>query len=115
MRGFLELLAPLYNSTKSSSALHLATNAVALAACGNYPGRQDLLREAATTYGKALKKLNDDLKDPAVSRSDETVLAILLFSLYEVSSIITSARSSVAFPSCFCVVSFPWLTECRLL
>ncbi|KAF2735418.1 hypothetical protein EJ04DRAFT_563433 [Polyplosphaeria fusca] len=83
MRGFLELLVPLYNHARPSSALHLATNAVALAACGNYPGRQELLREAATTYGKALKRLNDDLKDPAVSKSDETVLAILLFSLYE--------------------------------
>ncbi|KAF2005940.1 hypothetical protein P154DRAFT_423163 [Amniculicola lignicola CBS 123094] len=83
MRGFLELLVPLYNQARPSSALHLATNAVALAACGNYPGRQDLLREAVTTYGKALGKLNDDLKDPVVSKSDETVLAILLFSLYE--------------------------------
>ncbi|KAF2478056.1 uncharacterized protein BDR25DRAFT_250586 [Lindgomyces ingoldianus] len=83
MRGFLELLVPLYNQARPSSALHQATSAVALAACGNYPGRQDLLREAATAYGKALRQLNDDLKDPAVSKSDETVLAILLFSLYE--------------------------------
>lgn len=65
--------------------LHLATTAVAMATCGQYPGRQELLREAVSTYGKALKKLNDDLKDPALSRSDETVLAILMFSLYEVS------------------------------
>ncbi|KAF2268553.1 hypothetical protein CC78DRAFT_540821 [Lojkania enalia] len=83
MRGFLELLHPLYNQARPSSALHLATNAVALAACGNYPGRQDLLREAAATYGKALGKLNSDLKDPVASRADETVLATLLFSLYE--------------------------------
>lgn len=101
MRGYLELLVPLYNQARPSSALHLATNAVALAACGNYPGRQDLLREAATTYGKALRKLNEDLKDPALSKSDESVLATLLFSLYEVSSMITSSRSSVVFlPLC---------------
>jgi hypothetical protein len=92
MRGYLELLVPLYNQTRPSSSLHLATNAVALAACGNYPGRQDLLREAVTAYGRALRKLKDDLKDPVVSKSDETVLAILLFSLYEASSLITSAR-----------------------
>lgn len=95
MRGYLELLVPLYNQAQPSSALHLATNAVALAACGNYPGRQDLLREAAAAYGKALRKLNDDLKDPVMSKSDETVLAILLFSLYEVSAMITSARTPV--------------------
>lgn len=83
MRGYLELLVPLYNKARPSSALHLATNAVALATCGNYPGRQDLLREAATTYGKALRKLNSDLKDPVASKSDESILATLLFSLYE--------------------------------
>jgi hypothetical protein len=100
MRGYLELLVPLYNQARPSSTLHMATNAVALAACGNYPGRQDLLREAAAAYGKALRKLNDDLKDPVMSKSDETVLAILLFSLFEVGSYITSARTSVASSPC---------------
>ncbi|PSN64285.1 hypothetical protein BS50DRAFT_498411 [Corynespora cassiicola Philippines] len=83
MRGYLELLVPLYNKARPSSALHLATNAVAMATCGNYPGRTDLLRNAVSTYGKALKKLNEDLKDPIISKSDETVLTILVFSLYE--------------------------------
>jgi hypothetical protein len=84
-RGYLEYLVPLYNRARPSSVLHLATTAVAMATCGQYPGRQQLLREAVSTYGKALKKVNDDLKDPTMSRSDETVLAILMFSLYEVS------------------------------
>lgn len=97
MRGYLELLIPLYNRAQSSSALHLATSAVALATCGNYPGSQHLLRDAATTYGKAIRKLNEDLKYPHLARSDESVLATLLFSLYEVSRLITSARSSVVF------------------
>ncbi|KAF2876721.1 hypothetical protein BDV95DRAFT_235168 [Massariosphaeria phaeospora] len=83
MRGFLELLAPLHRLARPSSALHLATNAVAMATCGNYPGRQDLLQGAVTTYGKALRKINEDLKDPVMSKADETVLSILLFSLYE--------------------------------
>ncbi|KAL5118488.1 hypothetical protein ACEQ8H_003664 [Pleosporales sp. CAS-2024a] len=82
-RGFLEYLVPLYNRARPASILHLATTAVALATCGQYPGRQDLLRQAVSTYGRALKKLNDDLKDPVISKSDETVLAILMFSLYE--------------------------------
>lgn len=82
-RGYLEYLVPLYNRSLPSSVLHLATTAVAMATCGQYPGRQELLREAVTTYGKAIKKLNDDLKDPVLSKSDETVLAILMFSLYE--------------------------------
>lgn len=65
-----------------------------MATCGQYPGRQDLLREAVSTYGKALKKLNDDLQDSVMSKSDETVLAILMFSLYEVSKVLGSTRIS---------------------
>ncbi|KAJ4303220.1 hypothetical protein N0V90_002113 [Kalmusia sp. IMI 367209] len=83
MRGYLELLVPMYNRAQPSSALHLATSAVALAACGNYPGRQHLLRDAAATYGKAIRKLNEDLQHPILAKSDESVLATLLFSLYE--------------------------------
>jgi hypothetical protein len=86
-RGYLEYLVPLYNRARPSSVLHLATTAVAMATCGQYPGRQELLREAVSTYGRALKKLNDDLKDPEMAKADETVLAILMFSLYEVSRI----------------------------
>lgn len=100
-RGYLEYLVPLYNRARPSSVLHLATTAVAMATCGQYPGRQELLREAVSTYGRALKKLNDDLKDPVMSKSDETVLAILMFSLYEVSRLIAFARSLVdSSPSC---------------
>jgi hypothetical protein len=97
MRGYLELLVPLYNSARPSSALHLATNAVALAVTGAYPGRADIMREAMAAYAKALGKLNHDLKDPAVGKSNENVLATLLLSLYEVSRSITSARIPVVF------------------
>jgi hypothetical protein len=87
MRGYLELLVPLYNQAKPSSALHLATNSVALAACCNYPDKQHLRQDATSMYGKALRKLNEELKDPMDGKTDESILAILLFSLYEVSSI----------------------------
>jgi hypothetical protein len=103
MRGYLELLVPLYNGASPSSALHLATMAVSLAACSNIPGRQSLLADAARKYGEALGKLNEDLRDPAAAKSDESILATLLFSLYEVSQIAASARFSVVFLSpCVC-------------
>ena len=100
-RGYLEYLVPLYNRARPSSVLHLATTAVAMATCGQYPGRQELLREAVSTYGKAIKKLNDDLKDPVMAKSDESVLAILMFSLYEVSKSVTSRRPSTSCATCF--------------
>ena len=84
-RGYLEYLVPLYNRAQASSVLHMATSAVALATCGQYPGRQSLLREAVSIYGRALKKLKVDLADSTISKSNETVLAVLMFSLYEVS------------------------------
>ncbi|KAF2808082.1 uncharacterized protein BDZ99DRAFT_447247 [Mytilinidion resinicola] len=83
MRGFLELLVPKYNEESPSSALHSATHAVALSTLGNYPGRQNLLQDASIAYGQALTKLNVALQDPIESKSDATILAVLLFSLYE--------------------------------
>ncbi|KAF2994263.1 hypothetical protein E8E13_002116 [Curvularia kusanoi] len=82
-RGYLEFLVPLYNQALPSSVLHLATSAVAMAAVGQYPGREALVSEAVKSYGKAIRKLNTDLKDPVMGKSNETVLAILMFSLYE--------------------------------
>lgn len=101
-RGYLEFLVPLYNQALPSSVLHLATSAVAMAACGQYPGREALVGEAVKTYGKAIRKLNTDLKDPVMGRSNETVLAILMFSLYEV---ITFYQS----------IQYPQLTPLRQL
>lgn len=98
MRGYLNLLLPLYNRTLPSSPLHLATKAVALAAYGNYPGKHQLMSDAAKAYGEALSKLNEDLRDPVTGSKDETILAILLVSLYEVSRLTASAKSSVASP-----------------
>lgn len=71
----------------------MATSAVALATCGQYPGKQSLIQEAVSTYGKALKQLKVDLRDPILSKSNETVLAVLMFSLYEVSYPFTFAKT----------------------
>ncbi|OCK88133.1 uncharacterized protein K441DRAFT_669548 [Cenococcum geophilum 1.58] len=77
------VLLPQQAESIASSALHLATHAVSLSALGNYPGRHRLLQDASVSYGQALRKVNLALKDPIESKSDETVLAILMFSLYE--------------------------------
>ncbi|KAF2747154.1 hypothetical protein M011DRAFT_468044 [Sporormia fimetaria CBS 119925] len=93
MRGYLELLVPLYSRAMPSSALHLATKAVAFATVGNYPGKQELLQQAFTSYGKALKKLNRDMNDPVSATSDESVVTALLFSLFET---IMTTNNSIA-------------------
>lgn len=85
MRGFLEYLGPVYSGASPNSPLHDATHAVALSTFGRHPDRGALLREARMKYGRALHKVNGALKDPTKAKSDETLLTILLFSLYEVS------------------------------
>ncbi|KAK8227515.1 hypothetical protein HDK77DRAFT_448540 [Phyllosticta capitalensis] len=81
--SFLNVLVPYYNSANISSALHLATNAVSLSAFSNYPGRGPMSQEAARAYGKALRKVGEALQNPASAATDETILSILLFALYE--------------------------------
>lgn len=92
MDGFLELLRPIYNQAKPFSAVCLATNAVALACAGNYPGRQVLLKEAMQSYGKAIRTLRQDVQNSKTSKLDETIMATLVLSLYE---IIMSTNSSI--------------------
>ncbi|KAK7532978.1 uncharacterized protein J3D65DRAFT_633947 [Phyllosticta citribraziliensis] len=80
---FLNCLVPYYNSANMSSALHLATNAVSLSAFGKDPSRGATAQEAGRAYGKALRKVGEALQDPASAATDETILSILLFALYE--------------------------------
>lgn len=42
------------------------------------------MREAARFYGQALQKAQLALQDPGQAKSDETLLTIMMFVLYEV-------------------------------
>ncbi|KAF2457650.1 hypothetical protein BDY21DRAFT_285624 [Lineolata rhizophorae] len=84
-RGFLDLLVPIYNQAGANSPLHSATHALALATLSNYPGRNILMKEARTKYGQALQEVGAAIQDPVQSKMDETIMSVLLFSLYETS------------------------------
>jgi hypothetical protein len=83
LRGYLEILGPMYVKAKSNSLLHQATHALALASLSN--GRKSpLLRlEARRLYGRALHQVGIAIQDPVAARSDEVLMSIMLFSLYE--------------------------------
>jgi hypothetical protein len=83
LRGYVEVLGPMYIKAKSDSLLHQATQALALASLSN--GRKSpLLRvEARKIYGNALREVGMAIKDPQAARSDEVLMSIMLFSLYE--------------------------------
>lgn len=86
LRGFLEYLAPLYNASYTGSPLRLATSAVAMAAMGKRSARaRSLLPLSAAAYGDALKSLNNAIHGIKECQTDETIQAILMLCLYEVS------------------------------
>jgi hypothetical protein len=84
-RGFLEILAQMYESSRPSSLLHKATYAVALGSMSNALKSRPMRCEARRTYGKALQELGVAIRNPNTAASDELLMAVLLFSLYEVS------------------------------
>jgi hypothetical protein len=93
IRGYLEILLPIYQNAPVDSMVHQATGAVALASLSNGFKTRLLRMEAQKLYGKALREVGNAIKDPILSRSDELLMSILLFSLYET---ITATNESQA-------------------
>ena len=83
IRGYLEILLPIYQNAPVDSLVHQATAAVALASLSNSFKTRLLRMEAQKLYGKALREVGNAIKDPILARSDELLMSILLFSLYE--------------------------------
>lgn len=82
-RGFLEVAAPLFHATVDGSSLHLATQAHSLLVIAHWPGRKHLRDRAQQLYSQALKAIQKDLQDSRKATSDDTVLAVLILSLFE--------------------------------
>jgi hypothetical protein len=93
-RGYLDYLLPLYASSSMDSSLASATAAISLATFGNNPCRNYLMHSAHEKYNDALVKVNRALRDPVKAKQDETLMTILLFSLFEVSQDMTLIYAS---------------------
>jgi hypothetical protein len=87
-RGFVEHLLPLYSQAKVGSALHLATEAVALCLFGAWHAEiRDAENEAANeTFGRALVATQNAIFDPVENTTDETLITVLMLGFYEVRS-----------------------------
>ena len=85
VQGHLEHLLPLYNKTTPESPLSLATSSVALAFSGNSPTRPNDHQLARSIFGRALRKTGAAIRNPMESKKDETLMAVLLLGLFEVS------------------------------
>ena len=86
VQGHLEHLLPLYANTNADSPLSLATSSVALMISGGSPTRRNDQQLGRTIFGKALRKTSAAIRNPAESRKDETLMAVLLLGLFEVRS-----------------------------
>lgn len=83
-RGYLDCLLPLYQITRHDSLLSLATTAIALAVQGGSPKTRHYRDISPSYFGKALQKTSRAIRDPVESVKDETLMAVLLLSFYEV-------------------------------
>lgn len=82
--GHLEHLLPLYAKTNADSPLSLATSSVALIISGGTPSRRNDQQLGHSIFGKALRKTSAAIRNPAESKKDETLMAVLLLGLFEV-------------------------------
>lgn len=85
VQGHLEHLLPLYKNTAPESPLSLATSSVALVMSGSSSVKQNDQQLGQSIFGRALHKTSAAIKDPFESKKDETLMAVLLLGLYEVS------------------------------
>ena len=90
IRGFLDCLPPLYNTTPEGSVLHLATLALSLAINGSHPSCRTEAILSQKFFGEALVMTNSAVQDSIDSVKDETLMAVLLLSLFEVSAFLIS-------------------------
>lgn len=83
-RGYLDCLLPIYQNARHDSLLSLATTAMALAIEGGAPSRAHYRKLSQSLFGRALVKTGRAIRDPIESIKDETLMAVLLLSFYEV-------------------------------
>ena len=87
-RGYMGCIQPLYTTAKLGSVMSVATSALALSMLGNHPGRQAERLLSHLAFGKALLLANQAIQDPVQVKTDETLMAVLLLGMYEVSGFI---------------------------
>lgn len=92
VHNLLLSLAPLYNASTEDSPLRTATQAAALSAIAKLPSKKNLQHDAIRVYGKAIAVMAKALEDSERAKTNETLLATLLLSWYEVRIILFSAR-----------------------
>ncbi|MCJ1310022.1 hypothetical protein MMC25_003683 [Agyrium rufum] len=82
-RGYLEYLHPLFSTTSMDSPLASVTKAIAFASFAGIKGMQQFKVAGRRNYVQAISRTKAALSDPRKSQSNEILLTVLLFGLYE--------------------------------
>lgn len=84
--GHMSYLIPLV-SDPQSSAINAALNAVGMAALSNIRMSPRMMLKARREYTTALSQTNHALRDPVLSKRDDTLAAVVLLGMFEVSDL----------------------------
>lgn len=82
---FVQVLPQLYANTPQNSALQLSLRAVAFYTVGRSPEHRGYASFGSHFYGSALREVQRAVLDPVQVNSNETLMATLLLSVYELS------------------------------
>lgn len=81
----MSYLLPLMKDTRNSLVLTTALAAVGLAALSNIRLSPRMMLQARKEYTTALSQTNYALRDPVLSKRDDTLAAVVLLGMFEVS------------------------------
>ncbi|CAI7630891.1 unnamed protein product [Penicillium glandicola] len=82
--GHMSYLLPLMKDTRTSPVLTTALTAVGLAALSNIRLSPRMMLQARKEYTTALSQTNYALRDPVLSKGDDTLAAVVLLGMFEV-------------------------------
>ena len=83
-RGHLDYL-PLPSQIHRNSTLSIAVASIGMAALSNVRNDPNIMAKARLKYMSALRLTNATLRDPIQAREDQTLTAVILLSMFEVS------------------------------
>ena len=84
-KGYMEYIPGLYNKNSSDSPLAHIITSLGMAGLANVRNAPEAKAVSTYKYTSALHGVNAMLRDPARATDDETLVVVLLLSLYEVS------------------------------
>jgi hypothetical protein len=88
-RSYISFVVPAMmkeqTQTSKPSLLCTSVKAVSLALFGNRPNSRSLQSKAAKQYSKALKEVNHALANPKLALEDQTLAAVIMMGIFEVS------------------------------